>query len=168
MATSACVWPRVNSAEPCARGSTVVSIDDLANFSSGRGRRRACRCRAPASEARCTRSHRRGTRCPCRCRGTRRAAARFTSTFTASTAAMRVCLSCWLIASTIFPSARSFTRATMLASGSAFFHAILSWRDSDEHLVLERDQLLDSAVGDIERLENVVFGTPRSRRPRPS
>ena len=26
-ATSACVWPRVNSAEPCARGSTLVSIE---------------------------------------------------------------------------------------------------------------------------------------------
>jgi hypothetical protein len=42
--TSACVSPRVKTAEPCVRGSTPVSIQ-IGRISSKRGRRAAGRAR---------------------------------------------------------------------------------------------------------------------------
>ena len=76
---------------------------------------------------------------------------------TFSTAWMRVCLSFWLIAAMIASFASAFTRSTTPSASPTCFHSILSARALGEQFLLHRDEFLDAALRDAERLDDVLF-----------
>ena len=128
--TRACVCPRVKSAEPWARGSSDESIEMLRTTS---GLRPSTRSPVSSTCARSALYSMSPTIWPTRptCAGSRTVAiSALTSSFTFSTAWMRVALSFWLIAASMRFSA-AFVTVFLTSSGiSVPVHAIFSGRST--------------------------------------
>ena len=124
---SACVWPRVNSAEPCARGSQPTSLVIGRTVSRSRPSMRspAVRTRSrivsysiPSITSAISRS----------LSGNSSASCSTIVDLMALRACVRSAFSATVSASVILSSASAFTRATSSGVGSALVHSILGWR----------------------------------------
>ena len=158
-ATSACVWPRVKSAEPCARGSSAVSIEiGRTSFMPRPSTRSPLLSTWPRRRG--TRRHRRDAAMSCGVVGILASrAARRSPSSPLSTDSMRACLSLLIdrlgdlafgqlldvgreLGARSPPSSTSSSRLRLLPSSSSWI----------------RDQLLDRAVAERDAVDDVVLG----------
>ena len=167
---SACVWPRVNSAEPCVRGVTPTSIEMSRISSSARPSGRflwtAMRSRMIAfsslSNASCAAARRSLAACelllaaPSGAAG--RVAARGSPASTALVASWRSSLSSTCVASSSAAPWEARICSSSSSSTADASNGVLLLADLRGELALQRAQLLDLGVRDVERVEDLRLG----------